>query len=124
MLYKIHGDFSHPDLLSLHSGRLPAVEHWPGSEVYHDPVASPFRSKRHFIPWILVVQSSNILSLLLGREFASRGAPRHKRFAALYSGDDFENGHSDCNDLGRKGFYARTRNSYYDGCSNVPSPCT
>src|SRR5271156_743073 len=30
----------------------------------------------------------NILSLLLGRDFASRGAPRHKRFSALYPSDD------------------------------------
>jgi glycosyltransferase involved in cell wall biosynthesis len=87
VLYKIHGDFSHPDLLVL----TPAdFQRW-GQRPEVSPIVTQLkalldRSALIFLGYSL--SDFNILALLLGSDFSLSGSPRHKRFAAVFSEDE------------------------------------
>ena len=103
VLYKIHGDFSHPDLLVFTPADFQRWSIGPEARSIMTQLQALFdRSAILFLGYSL--SDFNILSLLLGREFASRGAPRHKRFAALYSSDDFGDTATRLRQYGVEGF--------------------
>src|SRR5277367_213887 len=84
VLYKIHGDFSHPELLVLTQADLQRWNRLPEARPIVTQLEALFdRNALLFLGYSL--SDFNILSLLLGSDFSTRGAPRHKRFAAMYS---------------------------------------
>lgn len=88
VLYKIHGDFAHPELLVLTSADM---QRWSGQE--NRPIVRQLQAlldKNAFLYLGYSLSDVNILALLLGSDFSTRGAPRHKRFAALYSQENFD----------------------------------
>lgn len=86
VLYKIHGDFSHPDLLVLTPKDFQQWSQGPETRSIVTQLQALFdRSALLFLGYSL--SDFNILTLLLGSDFASRGAPRHKRFSAIYSNE-------------------------------------
>ncbi len=83
VLYKIHGDFAHPELLVLTPADL---QRWNRAETR--PIVAQLQAlldKNALLFLGYSLSDFNILALLLGSDFTTRGAPRHKRFAAIYS---------------------------------------
>ncbi len=84
VLYKIHGDFSHPDRLVL----TPAdYQRWMNQQ---DPESIQAQLRALFARGSLLflgysVSDFNICAQLLGRALARQGAPQPKRFAAIYA---------------------------------------
>jgi glycosyltransferase involved in cell wall biosynthesis len=84
VLYKIHGDFSHPALLVLSPADLQSWRLRPEARPIVAQMQAVFdRNALLFLGYSL--SDFNILALLLGSDFSTRGSPRHKRFAAVYS---------------------------------------
>jgi len=86
VLYKIHGDFSHPELLVLTPSDLLGWNLRPETRPIVAQLQASFdRNALLFLGYSL--SDFNILALLLGSDFSTRGSPRHKRFAAVHSED-------------------------------------
>ena len=89
VLWKIHGDFAHPELLVLTDFD---VQRWnrPETRAIVAQLQTLFdRNALLFLGYSL--SDFNILTQLLNSDFATRGAPRHKRFAVLYSASEVAN---------------------------------
>ncbi len=86
VLYKIHGDFYHPELLVLTPSDLQRWNLLPETRPIVAQLQAVFdRNALLFLGYSL--SDFNILALLLGSDFSTRGSPRHKRLAAVYSED-------------------------------------
>jgi hypothetical protein len=86
VLYKIHGDFSHPELLVLTPSDLLGWNLRPETRPIVAQLQASFdRNALLFLGYSL--SDFNILALLLGSDFSTRGSPRHKRFAPVHSED-------------------------------------
>jgi len=88
VLWKIHGDFAHPELLVLTDYDL---HRWSRPETR--PIVTQLQTlfdRNALLFFGYSLSDFNILSQLLNADFATRGAPHHKRFAALYSKSEAE----------------------------------
>jgi glycosyltransferase involved in cell wall biosynthesis len=89
VLYKIHGDFFHPELLVLTQKDLAEWLSRPEIQQVVDQLKAIFsRQALLFLGYSLT--DFDILSVLLRADPSTRGAPRSNRFAALYSDDDMQ----------------------------------
>jgi glycosyltransferase involved in cell wall biosynthesis len=87
VLYKIHGDFSRPELLVLTPRDFQAWSLRPEVRPIVAQLTAVFdRDALLFVGYSL--SDFNILSLLLGADFFTRSAPRQGRFVALYSSEN------------------------------------
>lgn len=90
VLYKIHGDFAHPELLVLTPTDYQRWDKRP--EIL--PIVNQLKALLDTKALLFLgysLSDFNVLALLLGSESSTRGTPRHKRFASVHPGDDLEN---------------------------------
>ena len=87
VLYKIHGDFFHPELLVLTPRDFQAWSLRPEIRPIVAQLTAIFdRNALLFMGYSL--SDFNILSLLLGADFFTRSAPRQGRFVVLHSSEN------------------------------------
>jgi glycosyltransferase involved in cell wall biosynthesis len=103
-LYKIHGDFAHPDLLVLTPFDMQGWEKRRGT----NPIVAQIRALMDRSAFLFLgysLSDFNILTVLLGSTFSTQDAPRHKRFAAVYSKDEFDDASERLSKYGIKAFH-------------------
>jgi glycosyltransferase involved in cell wall biosynthesis len=89
VLFKIHGDFFHPELLVLTKRDLISWKF----RAELQPILNEIKTIFAKCPILFVGYSLSdytVLELLLGTGPSTQNAPRHKRIAAIYSKDDLE----------------------------------
>ena len=89
VMYKIHGDFSHPELVALTPADLQGWNYREELRPMVTQLQALFeKSAVLFLGYSL--SDFNILALLLGHGMSKKAAPRHKRFASVHPKKDQE----------------------------------